>query len=224
MRGNAPTGAHLALVAPMTDEATRTRLPARSARRSCRGPPSPRKALSDSIVDEILDGLTADAEAAIAEILLRRKRGSELFDQICDLPEYYPTRTELAVMRDAPRRGRRARRAARCRDRVRRRLEHRRCALLLDHLIDPAAYVPVDISADYLEQQADELAEDYPDVDVQPVLRGLHAAVRSAGASRGAASAISSSSRARRSATSRARRRSSCSSDGRRGEARRRGS
>jgi dimethylhistidine N-methyltransferase len=41
--------------------------------------------------------------------------------------------------------------------------------LLLDHLIDPAAYVPVDISADYLEQQARELAEDYPDVHVQPV-------------------------------------------------------
>ena len=41
--------------------------------------------------------------------------------------------------------------------------------LLLDHLIDPAAYVPVDISAAYLEQQARELAEDYPDVHVQPV-------------------------------------------------------
>ena len=41
--------------------------------------------------------------------------------------------------------------------------------LLLDHLIDPAAYVPVDISAEYLEQQARELAEDYPAVHVQPV-------------------------------------------------------
>ena len=40
---------------------------------------------------------------------------------------------------------------------------------LLDSLDRPAAYVPVEISADYLVRQAEELARDYPDVHVQPV-------------------------------------------------------
>ena len=40
---------------------------------------------------------------------------------------------------------------------------------LLDHLSDPAAYVPVDISGDYLLKQAASLARDYPKVHVQPV-------------------------------------------------------
>ena len=41
--------------------------------------------------------------------------------------------------------------------------------LLLDHLHEPAAYVPVDISGDYLVKQAEDLAADYPNVHVQPV-------------------------------------------------------
>jgi dimethylhistidine N-methyltransferase len=41
---------------------------------------------------------------------------------------------------------------------------------LLDHLIDPAAYVPVDISGEYLVQQAEDLAADYPGVQVRPVV------------------------------------------------------
>jgi len=96
------------------------------------------------------------------------QRGSELFDQICNLDEYYPTRTELALMHDhveevADLVGPRAaviEYGAGSSTKVR---------LLLDHLIEPAAYVPVDISAEYLEQQARELAADYPDVHVQPV-------------------------------------------------------
>jgi dimethylhistidine N-methyltransferase len=41
--------------------------------------------------------------------------------------------------------------------------------LLLDHLIEPVAYVPVDISADYLRKQAEDLARDYPQLHVHPV-------------------------------------------------------
>jgi dimethylhistidine N-methyltransferase len=41
--------------------------------------------------------------------------------------------------------------------------------LLLDHLVEPAAYVPVDISADYLVREALELARDYPDIQIHPV-------------------------------------------------------
>jgi L-histidine Nalpha-methyltransferase len=118
-------------------------------------------------VEEILDGLTA-AQKRISPKYFYDERGSELFDQICDLPEYYPTRTELALMRQHA-------------DEIAALVGPRaqviefgagstlKVRLLLDHLVEPVAYVPVDISADYLVKQAAELARDYPDLDIQPV-------------------------------------------------------
>lgn len=95
--------------------------------------------------------------------------GSQLFDRICELPEYYPTRTELAIMR---------RHAGAMAD---------RCGpdcllvelgagsltkvrLLLDRLERPAGYVPVDVSGEHLRDAADALADDYPSLTVRPVV------------------------------------------------------
>jgi L-histidine Nalpha-methyltransferase len=126
---------------------------------------APRNAADD--VDEILGGLNAE-QKRISPKYFYDERGSELFDRICELPEYYPTRTELDVMREHA--GDIARLVG---PRVRvielgagSTLKIR---LLLDHLIEPVAYVPVDISADYLLKQAEELAHDYPDLHVHPV-------------------------------------------------------
>ena len=47
---------------------------------------------------EILDGLTA-AQKRLSPKYLYDERGSQLFDEICALPEYYPTRTELGLLR-----------------------------------------------------------------------------------------------------------------------------
>src|SRR5690606_2627571 len=47
---------------------------------------------------EILRGLTAPQKRIDAKYLYDQ-RGSELFDRICSLPEYYPTRTELGLLR-----------------------------------------------------------------------------------------------------------------------------
>ncbi|AWM41056.1 Histidine-specific methyltransferase EgtD [Gemmata obscuriglobus] len=95
--------------------------------------------------------------------------GSQLFDRITELPEYYPTRTELAVMREHA-----AAMAARCGP---------RCLLvelgagslvkvrlLLDELVAPAGYVPVDVSGEHLRGAARELAADYPGLGVHPVV------------------------------------------------------
>jgi L-histidine Nalpha-methyltransferase len=109
-----------------------------------------------------------DPQKRISSKYFYDRRGSELFDQICRLPEYYPMRTELAVMQQhadelAQLVGPRAsviEFGAGSNVKVR---------LLLDHLIEPAAYVPVDISPDYLLQQAEEIARAYPNVHVQPV-------------------------------------------------------
>jgi dimethylhistidine N-methyltransferase len=95
--------------------------------------------------------------------------GSRLFDRITELPEYYPTRTELGILRRHA-----GNIAARCGP---------RCLLielgagsltkvrLLLHRLDrPAGYLPVDVSGDHLRSAAAVLADDYPDLDVRPVI------------------------------------------------------
>ena len=116
---------------------------------------------------EILLGLTA-RQKHISPKHFYDERGSRLFDQICQLPEYYLTRTEMQLMDShfgevASLVGPRAaiiEFGAGSNVKVRK---------LLDHLTEPAAYVPVDISGDYLLKQAASLAHDYPNVHVQPV-------------------------------------------------------
>ncbi len=96
------------------------------------------------------------------------RRGSQLFDRICELDEYYPTRTELAIMEDH------------VEDMAR--LLGPGCLLieygsgsslktriLLDHLEAPAAYVPVDISRTHLLETAEAVNADYPALDLLPV-------------------------------------------------------
>jgi L-histidine N-alpha-methyltransferase len=94
--------------------------------------------------------------------------GSELFEQITQLPEYYPTRTELAIMQ---------RYASEMADLLGRRcllIEYgsgnsAKTKLLLDHVHDLAGYVPVDISARYLKRSAQALAQQYPQFKVLPL-------------------------------------------------------
>src|SRR3981189_739411 len=93
--------------------------------------------------------------------------GSELFEQITVLPEYYPTRTELGILRDRgdaiaaliPKGAALVEFGAGATTKVRLLLE--RC--------DFGAYIPVDISGDFLNAQADALRKDFPALDVHPV-------------------------------------------------------
>src|SRR3712207_3158684 len=76
-------------------------------------------------------------------------RGSRLFDQICELEEYYPTRTELAIMR---RHGQELAARLGPQGLV---IEYgsgssSKTRLLLDALRQPAGYVPIDISKEHL--------------------------------------------------------------------------
>ena len=96
------------------------------------------------------------------------RRGSELFDAICRTPEYYPTRTELRILKDyAPDM------AARMGPDVRL-VElgsgsSAKVGLLLNALQDPAAYVPIDISREHLLDAAGRIAAAHPDVEVHAV-------------------------------------------------------
>ncbi len=95
--------------------------------------------------------------------------GSRLFDRITQLEEYYPTRTELAIMRTHA-----GAMAAGCGS---------RCLLielgagslvkvrlLLDRLDRPAGYVPVDVSGEHLRAAAKDLGAEYPDLGVHPLV------------------------------------------------------
>lgn len=96
-------------------------------------------------------------------------RGSALFDAICELPEYYLTRTELAIMREHV--GPMA--AALGRDATL--VEYGsgssiKTRLLLDAMARPHAYVPVDISAEHLAMTSARLRREYPAIVIEPVV------------------------------------------------------
>ena len=122
---------------------------------------------TESFREAALEGLRKPQKHIPAKFLYDA-RGSELFDQICRLDEYYPTRTEMSIM-DAHA------------EAMAQTLGPRACLveygsgsslktrILLDHLDDLAAYVPVDISKEHLVESANDLATDYPPLAVQPV-------------------------------------------------------
>jgi L-histidine N-alpha-methyltransferase len=124
--------------------------------------------------DEIADDL-----AGILEGLRRRQknlspkyfydeRGSELFDEICDLPEYYPTNTELSIMQQHV--GDMAKRIGPQASLIEFGSgSSLKIRILLQHLEQLAAYVPVDISREHLIKAADAISRDFPDIEVLPV-------------------------------------------------------
>lgn len=117
--------------------------------------------------DDVLAGLSAPIPAVPARWLYDR-RGSELFDEITRLPSYYPTRTETAIFHKImPAIAERVPRGAAV-------IEFgagsaTKTPILLE-AIAPAAYVPVDISGDYLEQSAAEVQKRFPKLEVIPVV------------------------------------------------------
>jgi L-histidine N-alpha-methyltransferase len=103
--------------------------------------------------------------------------GSKLFEQICELPEYYPTRTELSILHSH------ASEMAACLGAGTLLVEYGsgssvKTRLLLDRLARPAAYVPIDVSRDHLQAAALALRLDYPGLEVLPVCADFTAAVR----------------------------------------------
>ena len=105
--------------------------------------------------EDVLAGLSAPTPAVPARWLYDR-RGSELFDEITRLPSYYPTATETALLKEIlPDVASRIPRGTAV-------VEFgagsaTKTPLLLE-AIHPAAYVPVDISGDYLRESASEVA------------------------------------------------------------------
>jgi dimethylhistidine N-methyltransferase len=96
-------------------------------------------------------------------------RGSELFEEITLLPEYYPTRTEIAILETH---------AAEMAEGVLERVvlvefgsgSSRKTEILLKNLRDLAAYVPVDVSKSALDDAKRRLLERFPALKVRPII------------------------------------------------------
>jgi len=117
--------------------------------------------------DDVLAGLAASVPAIPARWLYDR-RGSELFDEITRLPSYYPTRTETAIFHSImPEVAARVPKGAVL---VEFGAGSQTETPILLEAIALAAYVPVDISGDYLEQSAAELQQRFPKIEVIPVV------------------------------------------------------
>ncbi len=121
----------------------------------------------ETLYTDVISGLQ-ETPPTIPSKYLYDSRGALLFSRICELEEYYPTRTELALTRaHAPE--------------IAERLgaqtivtelgtgDGRKTRILLRHLQQPATYIPVDISATQLQQSARALRREFPQLQVLPL-------------------------------------------------------
>ncbi|HEY4128514.1 MAG TPA: L-histidine N(alpha)-methyltransferase [Gammaproteobacteria bacterium] len=122
---------------------------------------------ADEMRSEVLASLSEPQKTLPCKFFYDAK-GSLLFDAICELPEYYLTRTELGIMETHL-----GAMAAALGERLML-VEPGsgssvKTRLLLEHLTEPVAYVPVDISREHLINAADRLNRQYPLLEVLPV-------------------------------------------------------
>ena len=131
------------------------------------------KASGDDIEDQtflenVLEGLSKTPRELSAKYFYDQQ-GSELFDQICELEEYYVTRTEMAIMDQ-------------CIEEIALEIgkdvmlveygsgSSTKTRKLLRHLQELTAYVPIDISSEHLLQTANDLRNLFPDIEILPVV------------------------------------------------------
>jgi dimethylhistidine N-methyltransferase len=123
--------------------------------------------IATRLYQEVLSGLQKPLKRLPSK-LFYDEWGSRLFEQICKLPEYYPTRVEQAIMDryigdmvSLPGPG--------CLLIELGSGSSQKTRVLLDHLPELAGYVPIDISKELLRQSAKALALAYPGVEILPV-------------------------------------------------------
>ncbi|HMA50806.1 MAG TPA: L-histidine N(alpha)-methyltransferase [Magnetospirillaceae bacterium] len=120
-----------------------------------------------AFLEDVLSGLSGPVKSLPAKYFYDAE-GSRLFEEICELPEYYLTRTEIALLTEvAPEIARHIPKGAAL-------VEpgsgaSLKTRLVLDAAPHLSAYVPIDISESALTQASAALTRDYPDLSVIPV-------------------------------------------------------
>ncbi|HKJ30268.1 MAG TPA: L-histidine N(alpha)-methyltransferase [Balneolales bacterium] len=122
--------------------------------------------IQEDDLKEVINGLS-QPQKQLPSKLFYDERGSRLFDQICELDEYYPTRTESKILIDN-------------RDDILSYFDENallielgsgsstKTRLLLDSLNSLSAYIPIDISEEFLYKTAERLRLRYPDLRIIP--------------------------------------------------------
>ena len=118
-------------------------------------------------IAEIVAGLSLP-QKMISPKYFYDERGSKLFEQICELPEYYLTRTEIGIMES-------------CMNEIAHAVGRHvsvieygigsglKTRMLLENLDDPVAFIPIDISAEHLAESCRDLATRFPQIEILPV-------------------------------------------------------
>lgn len=122
---------------------------------------------TSDFLEQVIAGLSASPRTLPSKFFYDA-RGAELFQQICELPEYYITRTETAILRAH---------GAEMAESIGANAElvgfgtgaGFKTRMLLEHLDNPIAYVPVDISKQRLIDSAAELSAAMPALEILPV-------------------------------------------------------
>jgi dimethylhistidine N-methyltransferase len=117
---------------------------------------------------DVVDGLNC-AQKRLPSRWLYDEVGSELFEEITQLPEYYPTRVETQILRDGA-----ADIAEFCGENVTL-LEYgagagTKTEILIQALKNPRLYIPIDISRDFLDQTTVRFRDRFPDLATRPVV------------------------------------------------------
>jgi dimethylhistidine N-methyltransferase len=130
-------------------------------------PATPDSAVNKSFAADVIAGLGASPKHLPPKYFYD-STGSELFERITELPEYYPTRSELSILNE------RAGDIAALIPPGAALIEFgsgssTKTRIVLSRSNSLAAYVPVDISGEFLEQQAKSLRREYPNIAMLPV-------------------------------------------------------
>ena len=126
-----------------------------------------RQPVTDRMREDVLRGLRHRPKRLPSKYFYDA-RGSELFERICEQPEYYLTRVELAILREH------IGEIAEAVGPDALLMEYGsgsgvKTRLLLRHLCSPVAYVPVEIAREALLASIDGLAAEFPDIEMLPV-------------------------------------------------------
>ncbi len=116
---------------------------------------------------DVLDGLRRKPKQLDSKLLYDEK-GSTLFEDITTLPEYYPTRTEIEILK------RYAKDISSCIGGAVALIElgsgsSKKTKNLLNAISDPTVYMPVDISKEFLHKSAQSLVDDFPNLQVTAI-------------------------------------------------------
>jgi dimethylhistidine N-methyltransferase len=127
----------------------------------------------DDMLSEVLNGLSSMPKSLPCKYFYDR-RGSRLFDRICQLDEYYLTRTEIGILEET------AEKIAAGIGEGHWVVElgsgsSTKTRILLEALSAPAGYVPIDISREHLVEAAGRICERFPEIAVRPVCADFNA-------------------------------------------------